>query len=616
MSWRTRHGGRLVGAVAATLLLLTVGAGCSALGLSSFEVGRCVVSDDCDGVNNRNRVPADACQRFVCVRPRNTAGELVGDYGSCIRGTRDDDADGVPNILCAADGTQADCNDDDASVAAGLAEVCDGLDNDCDGVVDNDVSPFAESGRLVHPGLSGAAAFSSGLTSALVGSSDARFFAPLPEAGTATSVAARYVQHVGPTEAEARVCTPPRSGTISQTTLVAGCPAYRPTAPPGEPPVTAGSCDLGETAVAESALGYVVASVNGRGCAAGQLRVGLVASGDAGDIELRGPVGRSNLWLGVDLAADGCTGTGASRGAAGVALDTVADGSRGLVAFIGAAAGRACGSAPAPLRVMGVIRQSASAGATSIEVLNGTNDGIPATLAMTTLSGPPGLAHIPDGATTPSSDFVLAYGTPDGALVLSRVSMTVGAPVLPRLADEAADACVVDEPVLTGDLAAASSLASIAGAGPVEAAAVAVVPTNDEATSLDIGVVFQRGCGATAQVFFAMVRPDGMVSTPVALGMGTEPAVAGLPNGFVVEGYRRGTAVAGPASTGGFVVGYRTGAGYRTVRVAAFDGLPLESTEETIPGATAARLVARANQIDIASVASDGVRLGGATCAP
>ena len=43
----------------------------------------------------------------------------------------DVDGDGVPAGI--------DCNDDDATVGAASAEVCDGVDNDCDGLVDEDV---------------------------------------------------------------------------------------------------------------------------------------------------------------------------------------------------------------------------------------------------------------------------------------------------------------------------------------------------------------------------------------------------------------------------------------------------------------------------------------------
>lgn len=44
----------------------------------------------------------------------------------------DGDADGHPPLSCGGD----DCNDDEAKMHPGLPEICDGLDNDCEGTVD------------------------------------------------------------------------------------------------------------------------------------------------------------------------------------------------------------------------------------------------------------------------------------------------------------------------------------------------------------------------------------------------------------------------------------------------------------------------------------------------
>jgi hypothetical protein len=58
-----------------------------------------------------------------------------GDSGSSVTTEADADGDGHP--------ASVDCDDNDAAVNPGAAEVCDGADNDCDGLVDDDDDSLA-----------------------------------------------------------------------------------------------------------------------------------------------------------------------------------------------------------------------------------------------------------------------------------------------------------------------------------------------------------------------------------------------------------------------------------------------------------------------------------------
>ena len=61
----------------------------------------------------------------------------VEEQRACVYAPKDADRDGYIDAAC-ADQDGDDCNDDDPAVHPGLADVCDGTDNNCNGVVDEE----------------------------------------------------------------------------------------------------------------------------------------------------------------------------------------------------------------------------------------------------------------------------------------------------------------------------------------------------------------------------------------------------------------------------------------------------------------------------------------------
>ena len=86
--------------------------------------------------------PPGECEAWVCAL-------RVDEEVFCTLGAPDADGDGVGDAACLPEGDVArDCDDSERTIAEGLAERCDGEDNDCDGVVDESLLTRAAVSRV------------------------------------------------------------------------------------------------------------------------------------------------------------------------------------------------------------------------------------------------------------------------------------------------------------------------------------------------------------------------------------------------------------------------------------------------------------------------------------
>ncbi len=121
-------------------LLALAQAGCSAIGLTDFPIFECSEHSQCEPLNQDRGIASDACVRYQCAADSRCRLQPV-----------DLDRDGHATTACASApecGGTIECDDcDDTSAASfpGQAEVCDGVDNDCNLVVD-DVAGGGEAG--------------------------------------------------------------------------------------------------------------------------------------------------------------------------------------------------------------------------------------------------------------------------------------------------------------------------------------------------------------------------------------------------------------------------------------------------------------------------------------
>ncbi len=95
----------------------------------------------CDDLNQL-RPTGDDCLRWSCDRSL--------ERPVCAVLPRDMDNDGAPAAECAPAGVTADCDDDESRRSPDLTETCDGLDNDCDDVVDEGTYSFGGAVQLVQ----------------------------------------------------------------------------------------------------------------------------------------------------------------------------------------------------------------------------------------------------------------------------------------------------------------------------------------------------------------------------------------------------------------------------------------------------------------------------------
>ena len=89
--------------------------------------GRSILNTDCDDSNAMiNPRAVELCDGL------DNDCNGAADYYVAVNDFEDDDGDGVADAACGG----TDCDDQDPNTAEGAEEICDGLDNDCDGAVD------------------------------------------------------------------------------------------------------------------------------------------------------------------------------------------------------------------------------------------------------------------------------------------------------------------------------------------------------------------------------------------------------------------------------------------------------------------------------------------------
>lgn len=378
-----------------------LGAACSAI--VKDVVPNC--EDGCDALNRHEGLSDTACIYYQC----------RADQKGCELRPRDADGDGHPDqVTCADAGLPAplDCDDSSDASAPDAEEQCDGVDNNCDGVIDEGAfakalkAPVRRDDVPLERGLAGVDA-----TILHDGRLDLLF---------------RYGggRLMWWSEGAARPAALDTTCDVVSTTQM---------------------CLFVEVARAAGVRGVLSVGVETNGCREGHVRVG--ASFDASDPVTWQLDRTSQIRTGVDMdparPTRACT---SQRGAADLSL-AVLPGDRDQLVGLAAWRDRDLEEpGPAALRILGLALRSA----TGSRVVQASQAGHSEALVDSAGEGAPALwAHAGDS----ESGYVLAYATPHTVeLAFLPAKAAVSEPLLPNLRVGAAIAAeAAEELTLAGD---------------------------------------------------------------------------------------------------------------------------------------------------------------------
>lgn len=574
------------------------------MGLGEFDTPELNENEACAALNEDAGLdPATDCMVYQYV---------VGGIGCELRPCDWDD-DGYVAVQCegaVAANTPLDCDDTRDNRSPGLTETCDGIDNDCDAVIDEDALVFN-----VTPQVS---VQNTGAVSHLVATHgrDGQI-GVLYDAG-----GGGHINLIGPDHELQGPTLLSYTYSVDQDT-------------PTIPAVNDGYCIQDDsTGVAARTTcsfsqffgdradegAWIAATINTTGCSLGQVRVGhIVDSGK--QFILRGPEQHSNIYEGVDVVLEAgdnqCTGAsrsgdGATLGATGLSGAALKPWnqsfSQALVAWLADDMTRdQCGGEVVNIEILGVWLESISNNETSW--VNGTNDGIPQPLSESL--GPAKLSRAQTvGGAAPAivptmrqeeqmSDegYYIGHGNADGGISLYFLPAFAPPPpyqyTTPVATTEVRTTDALN--LQSSNLAMATLNQGVTNADYVHMALGQYDIQNDEQT---IGLVWQEGCGdSNVRIKFSKVTyAEGVpgeftFSTPVQLNAAAGSQVVMPPRsvymdaGLVSNEFTRNDLSAAETGTGGWFViwGEQQDGTYdlKGRRILAMDGQAvLEAPEE------------------------------------
>jgi hypothetical protein len=452
-----------------------------------------------------------------------------------------------------------------------VQEVCDGGDNDCDGLIDerSDGQPvIGQVQNNLRAGNATVLAAASGTPEVLAWSESGGAFVGRLDSedgaggGTLSAAAPVHVTHASAT-AFAETLT-------SLTTD--NC--YRGDAgSPGQ------SCAGGDIALATDGEHVVYAEVARSGCAGGQLRLSVSTTASPATLLATGPERRSNVFRGVrphplapfcsvnstPACASAVVGSPPAPGpfvqeACGLGHPAVAlSHGVGLLTYVSAPAGRAaCGDGVAvDVEALGVYVRPKPPAAQISPRVEVTDEGAPSTLGQTLAGTPPAVAALA------SEGFLVAFPDASGDIAIYFVPAPPTPPA--NVGTYASGDITTRDGVETAPLGSVVLVGTVPGDAGANSVALAVETTTSDATHVRVGLTWRSDCGPTSQLRFrsadvtlsAAGVPTSMTAGPAVqltnAGLFAAPRVRFVAQGFLTEDAVRDGGMVGAAGGGWYV---------------------------------------------------------------
>lgn len=487
--------------IAAALAALS--SGCSLI-LADLAPGDCASFDECEPLNERDGLDALSCELWTC--------DLVDRV--CVRRAVDRDGDRSfgphpAGQTCAYEPT--DCDDRNPERGPDRPEACDGLDNDCDLVVDEVFAAGASPGPVeeraaIGPVEPGGGAIDVGFPAS-----------QQPAARTAVAGARSGSDREG-------AAIDLAAGTTEPLRWETFCGGGDPQAGCAGAPMSCAvllTCDFGEPAVDRAGAATWIATASATtDCPTGDVRVGVHVGGGA---------------VQVNSNAEGPGFPSCAEGPAHAPTLAALDEDTALLAYLGEPSeARACGVGSAPVGAQ-VLALGAMPRPGDVR-RTGTVD----------LGATAGVAPVAVHAVPPAG-WVVAFGGTDG-VELRWVGADLGVTALPTLG-----AGVVGEVRLSG-----ATVDGRARLGVIWSAC-ASGPIRFQSVSIALGDPGDAVLGAEEEL-----TSDGRA-----------PALVWVDEGLVAPGYRREMFIATEADTGGWIAGWAPPSGGVVLERIAADGRSL-----------------------------------------